>query len=274
MAERHKVMLGSPSGGMMLYGAAKSMFLAARQHDVTIVDSQSSGGNLNKLWCSALAEGENGTYSHFAMLHADICIGDGQWWIDIMCEEMDRLDADLISVAIPIKDQRGVTSSGIGNPNNPWEPYRRFTVTEVCNFPETFNEADAGYPGWPLLHNNGCWMADLRKPVWYRLLPNGEAPVYFQFVERITRSPEGQWWYAQESEDWYFSRKLHEVGAKTYVTSKVKLTHHGNLAFPNWGDWGEYKAGDADTKHNWALDHYGTLADGSAIHIPASPTPA
>ena len=202
-------------------------------------------------------------------------------WVDVLTDELTARDADLISVPIAIKDGRGLTSSGIGNCEEEhwWFPHRRFAVRELANtgekdaqdkplqgkLPETFGYEEAcealpdmrrpadgcGY----LLHNNGMWVADLRKPVWHTPLPDGDAPVFFEFKEKVYWDEEKKGWTRiQESEDWNFSRKLHIAGAKTCITSKVKTWHwDGGTQYANYGDWGMWDC-DYAAKPRWTKE--------------------
>ena len=44
-----------------------------------------------------------------------------------------------------------------------------------------------------------------------------------------------------ESEDWHFSRMLARIGATTYITRKVPLSHVGPTKYPNTCAWGEWE---------------------------------
>jgi len=244
-------MLGAPGGGSLDYGSAQALFLGSLEHDVTVYPSLCSGGNFNRLWAAALTAGLQKRHTHFAMLHSDIQ-PEGKW-LDIMIREMDRVQADFLSVVVPIKDSRGITSSGIGNPANPWEPYRRFTVREMQNLPETFCLDDLGRGHWPTLHNNGCWIADLRKPVFYERDNRGVAKIFFEFREEVRFIGENDAVWFGESEDWNFSRRMYEAGVKSYLTRAVHLVHRGSVDWPNHVPWGDNEH-DVDTRQNWAED--------------------
>jgi hypothetical protein len=211
----------------------------------------SAWDGFNALWADALNETKNG-FTHFAMLHADVLPLEGVPWVDVLIGEMDRLSADLVSTTIAIKDLRGLTSSGIGDPNDHWAPLKRFTVRETLDLPETFNAADAGFPGHALLHNQGCFVADLRSPVFHKTNPDGSLAVYFNFPRRVMRAGVDAPWIVQgESEDWFFSREFHECGGKGYLTRKVHIQHGGSLDYDNFTPWGTYMNGDENTAAKW-----------------------
>jgi hypothetical protein len=213
--------------------------------------------DFNWLWIDAINCFEAGDITHFAMLHGDIEPDPAQRWLDILLEIMDDKDAELVSAHSPIKDMRGITSSGICDPSDPWTgAYRRFTQQEILHeLPDPFNNRLAGYPDRPLLHNTACWVADLRKPVFHEKTVDGHLKTIFRFPERARRGPDGRWQHEQESEDWVLSRELWERGAtNTWITSRVRLTHHGYMSWPNWEAFGTYKDGDENTAWRWRAD--------------------
>jgi hypothetical protein len=260
-SEKYKIALGAP-GSTWKFDSVRSLFLASRDHDFTVYDSQCSGGNFNRLWTFAMNLGSAGKITHFAMLHADIIAAN--YWLDVLVRELDFVKGDLISAAVAIKDHRAVLSCGVGNPSNQWEPYRRLTVADLraekwnvggeeVAFRKTFSAKMLGYSGFPLLHNNGCWVADMRKPIWYQTDANGLAPVFFRYNEEVRRV-DGKWTHFQESEDWAFSRKLHAVTDNTFVTSAISPLHEGSMRYPAAGVWGTYTDGDRDTERNWKAE--------------------
>ena len=182
------VLIGFPYGGSpcMSFETARALYRATEHHRGAILGAMGSWGNFNQLLAAGLNMAGRGEISHLAFLHSDIA--PEMWWVDRLMEELDRLDADMISVVAPIKDPRGVTSCGIGDPANPWHPLRRFTMQEIWEaLPETFDAAAAGYPAFPLLHNDGCWLADLRKPVFAATDAAGELLASFAFPKRVIR---------------------------------------------------------------------------------------
>lgn len=263
----HKVILGCP-GPNYAFGAIEGIIRCSRAgHSVEIANSGTGWDDFNAVYCTALNAAEQGRCTHFAMLHSDIVPDHG--WLDVLLAEMDATGAHLVSAVAPIKDRRGVTSTGIGNPKFRWGPFRRFTVRELEVFPETFNADDAGYPGGILLHNTGCWVADLRKPEFFATDEQGHLRASFCFPRRITRELGlgNVWTNTCESEDWYYSRELHDLGCKTYVTRKVKLFHKGSADYPNQGNWGSYLHGDDDTRMYWDPEGFKEMNAAMQEHI-------
>jgi len=268
------ILLGVPSSGMISESSSKASWLASFDHQVTRVSSCNSGPNYNACLVEALNACEKGYYSHHAQIHADIqvvdpleqcrdckgtkCLTCGftgercyKRWLDILIEEMEKHDAAFISVPMAIKDPRGLTSCGIGNPENRWNPWRRFCTNEFAKMPTTFTAADIGYADKYLIHNHALCVFDMRKPVWWQTKEDGAIKALFNFEERIIRDPSGRWARQQDSEDWAFSRILWELGAKTVITSRVETLHHGAVPWPNRGEWGTWKDGDEDTASQW-----------------------
>lgn len=255
--KQHQIYLAIP-GKQFCWGTVTGVINSTAKH----VAHPFNGGlgfsgvvDFNVLWTDAINCYEAGRVTHFAMLHGDIEPDAEQRWLDVLLDVMDEKGAELVSAHAPIKDGRGLTSSGICDPSNPWGAYRRFTQHEILHeLPDVFDNRLAGYPDRPLLHNTGCWVADLRKPVFREVNEDGDLKTLFRFPERIRRNQAGQWEHQQESEDWVLSRELWERGAvNTWITSRVRFTHHGTMSWPNWVDFGKYKS-DENTAVRWKKD--------------------
>ncbi len=215
--------------------------------------------DFNICWAEAHNWYDKGLITHFAMLHADITPDPEQRWLDILMEELIGRNASLVSAVSPIKDLRGITSSGICDLDDPWKPYRRFTIREIHQaLPETFDNAAAGYPDRPLLHNTGMWVCDLRRPCFQAVNALGELDLNFRFPDSCVRDPiSKEWIHRRESEDWLFSRELWLRGVRdTFITRRPRLTHHGKADFTNARPWGQFLDGDENTADKWraALD--------------------
>lgn len=183
----------------------------------------------NRLWAAARNCRDRMKATHFAMIHSDVCPEYG--WATTLLDELIERDADVVSAVIPIKDERGLTTTAVYD----GDPFvlRRLTLTEIAQLPETFGEEDTSRK---LLLNTGLWVCDLRKP-WV----DGWC---FCSKERVVKNAKGNWTAEVSSEDWQFSHYLNEHGAKIYATSKVKVLHEGGTQFGNgepWGHWTEDK---------------------------------
>lgn len=245
---RHKVLLGFP-GGNMHYGAHKGLAHATLgAHDVHEEQSGMGWDDMNRLWCWALNQAARGKITHFAMLHSDIMPSPG--WIDLLIDELDARDGDFISAIAALKDENGLTSCGVGNATDPWNPHRRFTMSELMEMPETFDVSATPHPDKYILHNTGCWVADLRKPLWRTVDSNNCLVADFSFPIRGRVLPTGEVVHERESEDWHFSRMIASLGAKTFATRRVSTIHFGSKGFRNDHKWGLLEHDEA-TRARW-----------------------
>jgi hypothetical protein len=254
MSDRFRIALGFP-GSHLTFAAALGLQQATEdRHDVTLLHSPLGAWDaFNAVWVDALNLAEAGEVTHFAMLHSDIDPQSG--WLDALIDEAEATGADFVAAVAPLKDHRGLTSLAIGDPQDTWHELRRFTMHELMALPETVDATTLGYPGYALLNNDGCMVADLRREIFHRADPDGQAKVCFNFPTRVIRSTDGKWTRWRESEDWYFSRRLFEAGGRAVATRKVRLAHLGEYPFKNWQGWGSYRNGDEDNRAKW--DHRG-----------------
>jgi hypothetical protein len=254
-ATQHRIYLAVP-GHNICWGTVTGVINSSSKHIVKPFNGGvgfSGQEDFNILWTDAQNAFNRGEITHFAMLHGDITPDPSQRWLDILLEEMDARGASLVSSVSPLKDNRGLTSSGICDLNDSWRPWRRFTMKEIHeSLPETFDNVGAGYPDKPLLHNTGLWVCDLRKEVFRKLNERNELDLYFNFPTRAVRGLSGELEHQRESEDWLFSRDLWNRGVRdTYITRRTKLTHHGKMDFTNTKAWGEFQNGDENTADKW-----------------------
>jgi hypothetical protein len=213
----------------LLIGA---MVHAGRQCQVLPFTSSSSLLNhcFNNLWtCLHNLQAVQG-FDYVALLHDDIQPDYG--WVDTLVAEMG--DADFISAVVPIKDDRGLTSTATYQ-GDIWD-FKRLTMREVAGLPVTFGAEEVG---GNLLLNTGCCVLRMRGP-WL------EHPEQFCFEsrERLDRR-NGQWIASVISEDWLWTDKLRQAGAKLVATRKVALAHEGGHDYRNdsiWGRWSSDKA--------------------------------
>jgi hypothetical protein len=181
--------------------------------------------NHNLLWCEAL-NGRRGGVTHFAMQHSDVEPEAG--WLDTLLAELDRTGLDVVGVPVPLKDERGLTSTAVARDDgDPWRVARRLTLTEVHALPETFTSDDVG---GPLLLNTGLWACRL---------DDWAEEVWFEINDRIAADPDGVFAAVVEPEDWHFSRQLHRLGVRAGCTRKVRLAHRGPVPFTNARPWGQ-----------------------------------
>jgi len=232
MSAKKSLFLAMPSYGPLTAGAARGFWChPSREMDrfqFSCTNSLLAQG-FNIGWAAALNEQARGrALDYYAMQHADVEPED--WWADTLVQEMEAHDLDLLSAVIPIKDQRGRTSTAVAHPSgDPYQIARRLTLKEIYGLPETFTSEDVG---GPLLANTGLWVCR-----WNR---DWATKVHFTINDRIVFDVDRGIHVAQvEPEDWNFSRQLHALGLRVGVTRKVAVAHRGDMAFLNTSPWGE-----------------------------------
>lgn len=242
-----KVFLGMPyyPGGVDAEALIAGLQSGSDGFETTFctLPSMGTAKGFNVLWAKALEAAAAGEITHFAMLHADVIPEYG--WLGTLLEECERLKADMVSVVVPIKDDRGVTSCGCDwQAGDPWH-VKRFTMTEIFSLPDTFSTEDTIATGLnpgkqPLLVNTGCWVADMRRPLWFETNEKNEAFFHFTLNDRIVRTG-NQWAMETESEDWFFSRRLASRGGRYFATRKVRVKHVGKWNYRNDVEWGRWQ---------------------------------
>ena len=233
------VFLACPHYGSLDPEALPGLMLASENRRFTVRLNGASllAHNFNRLLCDALAERRAEGYTHFAMMHSDQA--PPPYWLDTLIAEMDRVNADVISVAVAIKDHRGLSSTGERDPET--GEIRRYTMQELHGgMPETFCAQDV-CPGKELMVNTGLWVA--RFGDWWDEFPG------FTITDAIV-GERGQRRAGVMPEDWGFSQWCHNRGLWVYATRKVPVVHYGRKGWPNdraWGEWATDK-GDASLR--------------------------
>lgn len=230
MPNNRHIVLGMPGYGKQTAAAGRGFWRACRDMS-TVWNCYQNGSllasNFNQLWCLALNLAHQGRpVDYFAMLHDDIAPED--WWLDTLIEELEQQSLDVLGVAVPIKDTRGMTSLALHNEGDNWQPLARLSMHDLYELPETFTSKDLGRP---LLLNTGCWVAKWNQE-WCKQM-------HFEVNDRIVfNRAAGRYQSQTEPEDWYFSRLLHELGLKVGATRKIKVLHQGEMEFSNSRPWG------------------------------------
>lgn len=243
-----RVFLGMPlyDGTLNFRAAASFLVYPSRRENVEIMHATFGcsllGRTFSVLWAQALNNVEQGLTTHFGMLHSDVAAS--QYWVDTMLDELQEHNADICSAVIPIKDMKGITSTAIANPTNPWQPARRLTMAEILRLPETFDAEDCHKAGFnpehaALLVNTGCWLCSLERPWWYGN-PANQTALAFRINDKLRRNVQGKLEVATEPEDWCFSREAAQYGAKIIATRKVQVEHHGSISWSNTDVWGQW----------------------------------
>jgi GT2 family glycosyltransferase len=169
----------------------------------------------NLLWASALNLRAKKNVTHFLLLHADVAPVDADW-IRTLLDEMEKTQAQVLSVVLPVKDHRGLVSTALDDGS--MMP-RGFTLADIQAGPETFTHEK-------LLVNTGCLLVRFDEP-WVE-------KICFTVNDSITRNEQGQWEVRAEPEDYHFSRQCHRLGVRVFATRKVRAVHTGTHQYPNW----------------------------------------
>jgi len=238
------IILGVPTYDSRMHNQlAMALLNELYQPDVpqfSVITNHSSllARGFNELYCHALNRRPEVT--HFLMIHADVIPEPG--FVGQLSREMERTGADVLSAVLPLKDNRGLTSTGLDDPTVEMEP-RRISMAEVQQLPETFDSRDVTklFNDAPnrsiLLVNSGLMLVDLRK-AWVQ-------ECWFAINDLVVNR-DGKFQPETESEDWFFSRRAQELGVRVMATRTVKARHAGEIKFPNWGAWGSHQQDDAD----------------------------
>lgn len=216
----------TPYGGVCVGTVTSILHTADSRRDVGVRVGGSSllTFDFNNMLCLVL---NDGSYEWFVMLHSDVAPVHPSW-LDDLLDLAERHGADVMSVALPIKNTNGLTSTAIDT--HPWRP-RRLTIRELVDLPETFGNALCRDKfGGNLLVNTGC-MA-VRVGDWLK-------GAVFDFSNAIIKGDDGRYTPYVEPEDWKFSRWCHANEKRVVVTRAVPAVHYGHHGFTNCGVWGQ-----------------------------------
>lgn len=186
--------------------------------------------NHNVLWAMAIDAYEAGEIDAFALIHADVGAEPG--WLDILYREMKAYGADAISAVVPIKDDRGLTSTAVDDTGDSWL-WRRLTLKQIAKMPDTFGDAELGAPialnTGLMLVKFGPWCLEMNVDNTYRHL--------FRFEHAIRKESNGKRRVLFRPDDWLLSRSFRSAGLKLAATKAVKLNHcGGDFQWANHGD--------------------------------------
>lgn len=202
-----------------------------RKLDLSVTDTSAPSllnYGFNQAWARLHTDIASGLpFTHWAILHDDIITPAG--WLDELMEVLEQSGGDFVSANMPIKTFKGLMSMGV-HYGDLWD-INRFTIRRLAEFPETFTSDEVN---GSLVLNTGCCVLKLRDP-W---LSNPQDFV-FDDINRLTRIKEG--WKAEiVSEDWTWTDKLRQAGAKLVATRRVECGHEGGHVYRNHTHWGEW----------------------------------
>lgn len=222
----------------------------------------------NIKWCDCISDPQG--FDYFLLLHSDIfphldqgTIGN---WVSVLIDELESHGYDAIHACSPIKDARGLTSTGVGRIDDEWAKIRRITVDELHELPETWDidtlktalpKMDQG----PLVGHRLCLLSNtgvllVKIGPWVDRFPG------FTIKDRIVKyfpktgmvipndvpctASRSEYCYRAQvvPEDWGFGRWCAQNGLRVGCTRKVRVDHYGRQAFPNHQKWGQQKNDD------------------------------
>ncbi len=230
MSEPYFIYVAVPNAGSIKPCCMLGTLQATQQKHQIHVDPSQFGDiehNFNMCFCNAL--NMRPQITHFAMIHTDIKPMDH--WLDTLLDEMDRVDADIMTTVIPIKDDRGLTTTGIRYPGI-WGT-RRLTMHEIVRLPATFSIEDTDEPDGLLAINTGLWVCRFPESGWPDRFPG------FTCKHKIAWD-EGKPQANFDSEDWLFSDWAASQGLKVFATRRVQCSHEGAVYYPNNKEWGAW----------------------------------
>lgn len=178
-------------------------------------------------WAKGLSMRRQTGLTHFGMVHVDVeVLKTG--WLSLLMDELERQDADLLSVVLPIKSAHGYTSTAVMDEQGRW---RRLTMQEVAAIPfVTFDAAQAGFPGCRLLTSTGLWVARFTEEWCERC--------WFETRTRLVKRGPDDFAVEHFPEDWSFALKLHAAGRRVLATTLLDCNHWGMAPYPNYRGWG------------------------------------
>ena len=229
----NNILVGVPTQGVVCSSTCSALLqTGCMPRSIAISSMSLLANNFNSLW--ALALNVRKEFGYFVMLHHDVA-PMGQGWLDTFVDVYDKSGADVLSCVIPIKDGRGLTTTG--EADFATGEMFRYTMAEVMAKPETFEAS----PGKCLFINTGLWICRLDKP-WAE-------KIRFEMIDRIIRNSKDEYQAKSLGEDWVFSSRLHQLGLKVMATRSIPIAHYGQTHWNNnlaWGQWKtDQEAGDS-----------------------------
>lgn len=225
-------------------GLLGSMAQITKRHEVqySTVDSSAQCVVMNAILIQALEAYEQGKLDWLLIWHSDIV--PEPWFLDKMMDIAQEKNADILSAVVPIKDEKGLTSTALDEPvgevPQEWR-VRRLTMAEVHGKEPVHGQTlEKTFTLPNLLLNTGLMLLRLSVP-W-------RDQIRFHFDDQIIRV-NGRRRAVVMPEDWNFSRDARKLGCNSiWATTEVRLEHKGQATYPNYQTWG-WKT-DAEPKHD------------------------
>lgn len=198
----------------------------------TSIDSSAQCVVMNAAYIMALEAYEQGNADWFLIWHSDIV--PEPFFVDKMVDIAEAKKADILSVVVPIKDEKGLTSTALDEPVGDvpldWR-VRRLTMSEVLGKEPVNGEIlEPTFTRPNLLVNTGLFLLRLSVP-W-------RDQIRFHFEDQIIRV-HGRRKAVVMPEDWGFSRDARKLGCNSiWATREIRVEHKGAATYPNDQVWG------------------------------------
>lgn len=254
------IFLACPSYGGLSVGTHKSALQCSSKNTVIhhMQDYSALCYNFNSMWCEMLNTRKQHGITHFCMLHSDIAVIQPRW-LDLLMEEMGRSSADVLSVVVPLKDSKGLTSTAVFDQQKGIVE-KRLTIREVEKLPQTFTMHDIRQAQlWDdeeqqcmLVVNTGLMLVQVGN-----MTEDGEyvahdwcEKVCFRMEDsilKVTDTTKNTVTFMPRviTEDWLFSIDVQRKhGLSVMGTTVLKVEHMGRYGYPNYGSWGQLDKDD------------------------------
>lgn len=183
-----------------------------------------SGSLLPRVFNEAFGRAVCRGFQRFVMLHSDIAAEPG--WLTKLVTLQERADADVLSVVMPLKDDRQLSSTAV---HVPGEQYRKLSVSECQHKCASVFDVHDPYlrqmQAQELLVNTGLMIMRLDRP-WIKKWHG------FQIRSRIVWQ-ESACTVDTTGEDWDMSEQLNALGCSVKATTAIEAHHWGGRVWTN-----------------------------------------
>lgn len=207
--------------GPVYHSSKLALPQTAKQQD-DILPAPIAGSLLPRVFNESFAMATCRGYDMFVMMHADIGAEPG--WLTKLLAVQAMHSADVVSVVVPLKDDRGLSSTAVHTPD---EKYRKLSMEECrdkCG--PVFDARDpylVGMGATHLLVNTGLFCMRLDRP-WLKQWKGFQIRSSLDWQDRGCE-------VNTTSEDWDMSEALAELGCSIFATTTIKVQHIGMQSY-------------------------------------------
>lgn len=237
MPEGDSVVLIAPSSiGWMHRGAAQGAYLWPTAGKYRVMPLEEKGKHLdstmNKLWAGTLNGRAGVDICYCAMI--DQNVEPENFWVDTLTDELERTGADLLSVVVPVTDERGITTTAVACAKDDC-CVKQLTMKEIVELPVTFDITAVGKkPDDILLVDTKLWVCNFKKP-WVEKFALEQS---FQEKTVIFKDNQGRFGTKSTLIGWHLSRYIQAQGGKVMATRVVRAGLWGDWFYENNDGWG------------------------------------